>query len=275
VLWICDIPEHKQILQEILDALSPGQRSRLNTPIAARQRIKTVLDAREHGTEEKVKQTPLTLAKQQLAEQNRKIAHLEEQLAAAQNDASLFDLRRDSADHIIRVMTDPSTISEHKARTIATGILAGLKARSKPGGSSAPKPICSVGPIADGIESGIPWSRFCSLRHQPMKAEKAEMVATPALRQNAKRPFDRLPMDWIPLMSRQCNSLCHSSAAIESGPGPAPSRRDGGGPTPKGEQPLTRFVPLPVPFRCRSSAVASSVIKQLSRLLRRLNQIVA
>ena len=68
VLWICDIPEHKQILQEILDALSPGQRSRLNTPIAARQRIKTVLDAREHGTEEKVKEAPLTLAKQQLAE---------------------------------------------------------------------------------------------------------------------------------------------------------------------------------------------------------------
>ena len=77
---------------------------------------------------------PRNPAKQQLAEQNRKIARLEEQLAAAQNDASLFDLRRDSADHIIRVMTDPSTISEHKARTIATGILAGLKARSKPAG---------------------------------------------------------------------------------------------------------------------------------------------
>src|SRR6516162_775778 len=56
------------------------------------------------------------------------------QQLAAQNDASLFDLRRDSADHIIRVMTDPSSISEHKARTIATGILAGLKARSKPAG---------------------------------------------------------------------------------------------------------------------------------------------
>jgi hypothetical protein len=134
VLWICDIAEHKQILQEILDALSPGQRSRLNTPIAARQRINTVLDARAHRTEEKVKQAPLTLAKQQLAEQNRKIAHLEEQLAAAQNDGSLFDLRRDSVDHIIRVMTDPSTISEHKARRIASGILAELKARSKPGG---------------------------------------------------------------------------------------------------------------------------------------------
>jgi hypothetical protein len=31
-------------------------------------------------------------------------------------------------------MTDPSTISEHKARRIASGILAELKARSKPGG---------------------------------------------------------------------------------------------------------------------------------------------
>jgi hypothetical protein len=75
------------------DVQSPG------VPIAARQRINTVLDAREHGTKEKVKQAPLTLAKQQLAEQNRKIAHLEEQLAAAQNDGSLFDLRRDSVDH--------------------------------------------------------------------------------------------------------------------------------------------------------------------------------
>ena len=75
-----------------------GQTDPVPAPIAARQRIKTVLDARERGTEEKVKQAPLTLAKQQLAEQNRKIARLEEQLAAAQNDASLFDLRRDSAD---------------------------------------------------------------------------------------------------------------------------------------------------------------------------------
>ena len=53
---------------------------------------------------------PRNPAKQQLAEQNRKIARLEEQLSAAQN------------------------ISEHKARTIAAGILAGLKARSKPAG---------------------------------------------------------------------------------------------------------------------------------------------
>ena len=55
-----------------------GQTDPVPAPIAARQRIKTVLDARERGTEEKVKQAPLTLAKQQLAEQNREIARLED-----------------------------------------------------------------------------------------------------------------------------------------------------------------------------------------------------
>jgi len=77
---------------------------------------------------------PSTIYKQQIAEQNREIAHLKEQLAAAENDTSLFDLRRDSADQIIRVFTDPTAITENKATTIARGILATFKARKKPAG---------------------------------------------------------------------------------------------------------------------------------------------
>jgi hypothetical protein len=139
VLWLRDNPEHEKVLREIREAMSPGQRSRLNTPIAARQRVKAELERREkerHGTvdEMEARSSPLAIYKKQIAEQNRKIAHLEEQLAAAENDTSLFDLKRSSADEIVRVMTDPTAISQHKATTIAKGILAAFKTRQKPAG---------------------------------------------------------------------------------------------------------------------------------------------
>ena len=107
---------------------------------AQKRQVEAILDAvliaisRRHQNLSWLRRKRPTSRRSRIAEQNRKIAHLEEQLAAAQNDGSLFDLRRDSVDHIIRVMTDPSTISEHKARRIASGILAELKGRSKPGG---------------------------------------------------------------------------------------------------------------------------------------------
>jgi hypothetical protein len=46
VLWLRDNPEHEQILRDILETMTPGQRSRLNTPIAVRQRVKAVIEAR-------------------------------------------------------------------------------------------------------------------------------------------------------------------------------------------------------------------------------------
>jgi hypothetical protein len=134
VLWLRDDPEREKILREILAALTPGQRSRLNTPIAARQRVMALLKAREGGSEDKFKQSPVRIYKEQIAEQNREIAHLKEQLAAAENETSLFDLKRDSAGQIIRVFTDPTAISEGKATTIARGVLAAFKARKKPAG---------------------------------------------------------------------------------------------------------------------------------------------
>lgn len=134
VLWLRDKPEHEKILREILGTLTPGQRSRLNAPITARQRVMAVLKAREGGTENQLRTSPLTILKQQVAEQNRTIAHLKEQLASAENDSSLFDLRRDSAEDIVRVLTDHSAISEHKATTIAKGVLAHFKASRKPAG---------------------------------------------------------------------------------------------------------------------------------------------
>jgi hypothetical protein len=70
------------------------------------------------------------------AEQDRQAlaAALEENRRLKQGDGSLFDIKRDTAATIVRVLTDPSVISETKATTIAQGILKAFKAKQKPAG---------------------------------------------------------------------------------------------------------------------------------------------
>jgi hypothetical protein len=112
--------------------MSPGERSRLNSPISAKQRVLAVLQAREGGTEEKLKTSPVAVLKEKLVEQTRQIAHLEEQLAAAERrDGSLFDLRQDSAQDIGAIIA--ATVSQNKAREIAKAISAALS-KPKPAG---------------------------------------------------------------------------------------------------------------------------------------------
>jgi hypothetical protein len=60
---------------------------------------------------------------------SRKLAHAEERLAAAENDGSRFDLRRDTIDAIVRVCTDGTVIPESRATSIARGILNTFKMR--------------------------------------------------------------------------------------------------------------------------------------------------
>jgi hypothetical protein len=101
VLWLGDDSERMTILREIREAMTPGQRSRLNSPIAARQRVLAVLKARAGGTEENMRMSPVSLLKQALVKKEHVIADLEERLAAAESrDGSLFDLKRDNADNI-------------------------------------------------------------------------------------------------------------------------------------------------------------------------------
>lgn len=131
VQWLGDDPERMMILREIRDAMTPGQRSRLNSPIAARQRVTALLAARAGGTESKQKHSPLAIYKQQIAEQNRKIAHLEERLAAAEA-GSLFDIKRDNAEDIGRVMADH--MSEGRFETAVKAAKAHYKRKQKPAG---------------------------------------------------------------------------------------------------------------------------------------------
>jgi hypothetical protein len=115
VLWLGDDPGRVTVLREIRETMTPGQRSRLNSPISARQRVEAVLKARASGKEEKLKGSPVTLLKQRIVELERELATTREKLAG-KDDGSLFDLRNDSAADIGRALAD--TVSEGKADAI-------------------------------------------------------------------------------------------------------------------------------------------------------------
>jgi hypothetical protein len=131
VLWLGDDPERMKVLRELREAMPPGQRSRLNSPITARQRVEAILQARRHGVEESVKTSPVALLKEAMVEQAREIVELKQKLAKHEQ-GSLFDLKHDSADDIASAIT--GNLSARKAKSLADGILARLKKSQKPAG---------------------------------------------------------------------------------------------------------------------------------------------
>jgi hypothetical protein len=94
--------------------------------------VEKVLKARERGTEEQVKDSPVTMLRRRVAELERALA--EEQAKLAKHDGgSLFDLKNDSADDIVSAML--TNISTHKADAIAKGLADGVKRkRQRPAG---------------------------------------------------------------------------------------------------------------------------------------------
>lgn len=118
IAWLDDDLERMTILREILNAMTPGERSRLNFPISARQRVEHILKAGAGGTEAKLRNSPVAILKQKNLELTRELAHAEERLAAA--DASVFDLKKDSAADIARVICE--TVTPCEARSIADAI---------------------------------------------------------------------------------------------------------------------------------------------------------
>jgi hypothetical protein len=130
VLWLNAEPERMTILHEILNAMKPGQRSRLNSPVSARQNVFKVLKARAKGekAEARVKESPVAMLKQTVAEQEREIATLKAKLSKAE-DGSLFDLARDHADDIAKAIVGNGL---HKARSIHHSLGQAIAAAPKP-----------------------------------------------------------------------------------------------------------------------------------------------
>jgi hypothetical protein len=132
VLWLGDDPERMKILRDMRDAMTPGRRSRMNSPISARQQVEKIIKAREtKGGEEKLKTSPVALLKEQIMEQAKEIAMLQTKLAKA-DEGSLFDLKHDKADDIAVAIVN--SVSENKAKAIATSIGAWFKSKQKPAG---------------------------------------------------------------------------------------------------------------------------------------------
>ena len=132
LLWLGDEAERMQMLRELREAMTPGRRSRLNSPISARQLVEKALKARADGTEESVKASPVALLKAQIMDLSRENAELQHKLTKA-SDGSLFDLKKDNADDIATVIVN--TVTGTKAKAIADGIAAWFKQRQqKPAG---------------------------------------------------------------------------------------------------------------------------------------------
>jgi hypothetical protein len=131
VLWLHDDPERLQVLREMREVMTPGARSRLNSPISARQRVEKVIKARKEGTEDKVKTSPVAMLKEQLLEKDREIARLKHDLAK-HDVSSLFDLKHDTAKDIALVIV--GNVGELKAKDIAKRITEQFKQRQKPAG---------------------------------------------------------------------------------------------------------------------------------------------
>jgi hypothetical protein len=133
VIWLHDKPEHLQVLREIRDAMKPAERARLNSPITARQHVERVLKARACGIEEKIRVSPVAKYKRTIAEHERTIKELQTTLAAPQQrDGSLFDLKRDNAEDIGRVLAEH--VSEQKFRNIVTAATKQYKKKHRPAG---------------------------------------------------------------------------------------------------------------------------------------------
>ena len=147
VLWLTDQREktksgdlhltRKEILDGILKSLTPGQRSRLASPITARQRVQkriAELAANESATDDAKIEKPLSKLKQtehMLAKALQEKHHLEEQLK--RGDQSLFDLRQTPPKEIAFVIVE--NVSEGRWRDLKKFADEGYKRkRQKPAG---------------------------------------------------------------------------------------------------------------------------------------------
>ena len=136
VLWFSEPPHRRQILQEIMRDMTPGQLARFNSPITARQRVRAI--AIERGLEEPPKQRATHMVKprddaievlsNRVKDLEGENEHLREQLASADSfphreggtDAciSLFRLAVDDAANAMLSYDTPNAVN------IANAVLA-------------------------------------------------------------------------------------------------------------------------------------------------------
>jgi hypothetical protein len=132
VLWLGDDPERMTILREkILNKMDPGQRSRLNSPISARQRVEKILKARvESGAE--TAEGEAKVKGSSIAELRRENAKLK---APSARDGNI-NLTGDTIDSLIDTtlrLVREGKLGEGRVRAYLRGVFKGLdEPKNKP-----------------------------------------------------------------------------------------------------------------------------------------------
>ena len=124
VLWLHDNPEHMTMLREIMAGLTPGERSRLNSPKSARERVTAVLKARGAGTEASLKASPLARLKEENAELRRKLAALE-----AKADGGHLDAGLDTVANIVSTLVGNNVARPGRLKAIRDGLTVEIEKR--------------------------------------------------------------------------------------------------------------------------------------------------
>jgi hypothetical protein len=130
VLWLGDDHSERMIiLRELLAGMTPGERSRLNSPHSARKRVEAVLKARARGdAPQSDRVSPLEQLKRRNAELERELAQVRAELARKE-DGSLFDLKHDTADDIATTMV--ANLTTYKVEAIVKGLIERTKRKAQ------------------------------------------------------------------------------------------------------------------------------------------------
>jgi hypothetical protein len=127
ILWLHEHPERMDELRKLRHVMTVGQRSRLNSPISARQRIEKILSVR--GTTKTDPVEPKLSPYANLQKANIELQFELDSLKKRSDGGSLFDLRKDTVEDIASIII--KTVSASKVEKLARALLNGAQ---KPAG---------------------------------------------------------------------------------------------------------------------------------------------
>jgi phage shock protein A len=129
LLWLYDSPERITILDEHLATMTAGERSRINSPVTAKQIVNRVVKSRGEPEDKKPrKRSPVAELTEQVLEKTRQVEHLNEKLAAAETQEPAFNFRGKMEDVGERII---SSISKPQLRKLIDILTASFKTKSR------------------------------------------------------------------------------------------------------------------------------------------------
>jgi hypothetical protein len=119
--------------------MTTGERSRINSPITAKQVVKRVMRARgasPHDEAKPRKNSQMAELKQRLLETTRQLEDAEERATAAEANQPAFDIDRTKPKDIAAVFTRPQSASVSRIKALRDELTLWLKHHSKAKGKA-------------------------------------------------------------------------------------------------------------------------------------------